>query len=133
VPDPLAVLLDKVAITEVVTRYGFAVDFRDATLLTSVFTPDATATYLLGPWGMDDVALDGRDAIAAWLASVLGNLGRPAPRHALTNHLVDVDGDTARSRSYRATGTGLYTMDHVRTAEGWRVRTLEMRGFDPTS
>ena len=79
--------------------------------------------------GVDDVFLSGVDAIIGWLDSVLGNLGEPAPRHAMTNHLIELDGDKARSRSYLAGGFGLYTAEHVRTPDGWRARRWEMRNF----
>jgi hypothetical protein len=51
------------------------------------------------------------------------------PRHAMTNHLVDVDGDHARSRSYLANGSAVYTCDHERGGAGWRITTLEVRMF----
>ena len=51
------------------------------------------------------------------------------PRHAMANHLVDVDGDRAHSRTYLANGSAVYTCEHERTAEGWRIRTLEVLMF----
>lgn len=129
--DPrVQAMVDKLEIAEVMTQYCFAVDFRDFEGLRSVFHPDAQATYVLSPLGLglDDVDLDGADAIIGWLSSVLGNLGEPAPRHAMTNHLVELDGDRARSRSYLASG-GLYTVEHVRTPDGWRAARFEMRNF----
>jgi hypothetical protein len=123
--------VDKIEIAEVMTRYCFAVDFRDFEALRSVFQPDAEATYVLSPLGLglDDVELSGVDAIIEWLSSVLGNLGEPAPRHAMTNHLIELDGDRARSRSYLGSGTGLYTVEHVRTPDGWRASRFEMRNY----
>ena len=61
--------------------------------LRDVFTTDAQAVYVLSPLGLEDVHLSGVDEIIGWLDSVLGNLGEPAPRHAMTNHLVEIDGD----------------------------------------
>ena len=128
---PAEELADKAAITEVMTRYCYAVDFRNFDELRDVFHADAAATYVLSPLGLglDDVHLEGADAIVEWLASVLGNLGEPAPRHAMTNHLIELDGDRARSRSYLAGGGGLYTVEHVRTTDGWRAMRFEMRNF----
>lgn len=123
-------LADRAAIVEVMTRYCYAVDFREFEELRSVFHPEAEATYVLSPLGLglDDVHLSGADAIVEWLSSVLSGLGEPAPRHAMTNFLVELDGDRARSRNYLASG-GLYTVEHVRTPDGWRALRFEMRNF----
>lgn len=127
--ERLAAAADKVEITELMTRYCFAVDFRDLESLRSVFTPDVDATYVLRPVGLDDVVLEGVDAVIAWLDSVLPAVDESMPRHAMTNHLIELDGDAARSRSYLASGTGVYTVEHVRTADGWRARRWEMRNI----
>jgi hypothetical protein len=127
--DGVDLLADKMAITEVMTRYCYAVDFREMEKLRDVFAVDAEATYVLSPLGLDDVHLSGVDAIIEWLSSVLGNLGEPAPRHAMTNFLIELDGDRARSRNYMGSGTGLYTVEHVRTPDGWRAQRFEMRNF----
>jgi hypothetical protein len=128
--DDTQVLADKAEIVELMTRYCFAVDFRDFDALRTVFATDAEATYVLSPLGLglDDVHLSGADAIVEWLSSVLGNLGEPAPRHAMTNYLIEIHGDHAHSRNYLASG-GLYTVDHVRTPDGWRAARWEMRNF----
>ena len=77
-------LADKAEIVELMTRYCFAVDFRDFEALREVFTTEAEATYVLSPLGLglEDVHLSGADAIVEWLSSVLGSLGEPgsAPR-----------------------------------------------------
>src|SRR5947209_6256408 len=127
--DSLAELLDKQQIVELMSRYCYAVDFREMEQLRTVFADDVEAIYVLEPVGVPDVFLSGVDAVIEWLDSVLGNLGEPAPRHAMTNHLIELDGDKARSRSYLAGGFGLYTAEHVRTPAGWRARQWEMRNF----
>jgi hypothetical protein len=131
--DQVQQLADRAEITDVMSRYCFAVDFRDFEALRSVFHANAEATYVLSPLGLglDDVKLSGVDAIIEWLASVLGSLGEPAPRHAMTNHLIEVEGDRAHSRSYLAGGNGLYTVEHWRTPDGWRASRFEMRNFAP--
>jgi len=126
--DRVDELADKAEITEVMTRYCFAVDFREMEKLRDVFAADAEATYVLSPLGLEDVHLSGVDAIIEWLSSVLGNLGEPAPRHAMTNFLIELDGDRAKSRNYMG-GAGLYTVEHVRTPDGWRAQQFEMRNF----
>jgi hypothetical protein len=129
----MSAIADKFEIAELMTRYCYAVDFRELAGLKEVFTHDVEAVYVLRPLGLDDVPLSGVDAVIGWLDSVLPALGEPAPRHAMTNHLIELDGDQARSRSYLAGGTGLYTAEHVRTADGWRARRWEMRNFVPAS
>jgi len=127
--DGRDIAADKLEIIETLNRYCFAVDFLDFAALEGVFAEGASATYVLEPLGLDDVALEGRDAIIAWLSSVLGNLGAPGPKHAMTNHIVDVKGDSAKSRSYLNVGSGIYTVDYVRTPEGWRVVQFHMRNY----
>jgi len=127
--DRIETMADKAEIVDVMSRYCYAVDFRNMEQLRDVFAPDAQAVYVLSPLGLEDVHLSGVDEIIGWLDSVLGNLGEPAPRHAMTNHLIEIDGDRARSRSYMGSGAGLYTVEHVRTPEGWRAQTWEMRNF----
>jgi hypothetical protein len=127
--DRIEMAVDKAAITEVMTRYCFAVDFRELDGLRDVFTVDAQATYVLTPVGMDDVKLSGAEEIIEWLGSVLPNLGEPRPMHAMTNYLIELDGDRAHSRNYMGAGGGLYTVDWVRTPDGWRAQQWEMRNF----
>src|SRR3954466_7840341 len=49
VPDQLSVLEDKQAITDVVHRYGYALDGRDYDLLRTCFVPDVVGNYGAGP------------------------------------------------------------------------------------
>ena len=78
------VAAEKLEIIETLNRYCFAVDFLDFAALETVFSQDANATYVLEPLGLDDVSLEGRDAIIGWLSSVLGNLGEPGPKRKKT-------------------------------------------------
>ena len=127
--DRLADLVDRTDIVDRLSRYCYAVDFGDWDLLDSIFAEDVVATYILGPHGMDDVHFTDRKATVTWLRSVLGEESTQAPTHALTNHLVDVEGDAARSRSYLAGRPGSYTVEWRRTAEGWRAVRWEMRNY----
>ena len=120
---------DKLEIIETLNRYCFAVDFLDFAALETVFAEDASATYVLEPLGLDDVSLTGRDAIIGWLSSVLGNLGKPGPKHAMTNHIVEVDGDSAKSRSYLNVSSGIYTVEYRRTTASWRANQFHMRNY----
>ena len=122
-------LQDRLDVIDALSRYCYAVDFGDWAALESVFAEDVSATYVLEPHGLDDVHRSDRESIVAWLRSVLGERSAQAPMHAMTNHLVSVDGDTARSRSYLAGAPGTYTVEWRRTAGGWRAVQWEMRNY----
>ena len=123
-PDPIA---DRVAIQDVMTRYATGVDTRDLGLHESCFAEDVTVS------GFDRGGpLIGR---AAWMAFVHKALERfGATQHLIGNHVVEVQGDEARMRTYvqathvlaadqRAIFTLWATYHTVlrRTADGWRI------------
>jgi SnoaL-like domain len=118
---------DTAEIAENVTRYAYAVDFGEFDVFRSVLADDVRTDFVMTALGRDDISVTGADALIERMSS------RGAPpmvlRHAMTNHLVDVDGDNARSRTYLANGTALYTCDHRRAADGWRIRQLEVLMF----
>ena len=129
--DRLADLADRTDIVDRLSQYCYAVDFGEWALLESVFAPDVEATYVLGPHGMDDVHFRDRESTVSWLRTVLGESSTQVPMHAMTNHLVTVDGDTARTRSYLArSAPGTYTVEWRRTADGWRAVRWEMRNYE---
>jgi hypothetical protein len=129
----IADLLDRAEITELLTRYGHAIDSRQWDLLDSVFTPDATIDYSTsgapkGPF----------PEIKAWLQSFLGRF--PMNQHMTLNSRIELDGDVATGRSYffnpnsfpDETGTermifvgGYYNDRFVRTPDGWRIAERE--------
>jgi len=119
--------LDKQEIAENVTRYAYAVDFGEFAAFRAVLADDVRTVFIMRALGRDDVNASGADALVERMSS----RGEPpmVPRHAMTNHLVDIDGDHARSRSYLANGSALYTCDHERGADGWRITTLEVLMF----
>lgn len=129
----VAALADRADVVDRLSRYCYAVDFGDWGELDSVFAEDVSATYILGPHGMEDVRFRDRPSTVGWLRSVLGESSNQAPMHAMTNHLVSVDGDVARSRSYLAGRPGMYpgmyTVEWRRTADGWRASRWEMRNY----
>jgi len=125
----LQTLSDKMEIRELLYRYSRAVDTKDWTLLTSVFTADAHLDYtsVQGPAG-------GRDEVVAWLERGLTLV--PMSQHFITNIEIELDGDRARVRAMfynpmQLPGLadlsycgGLYRHDVVRTPEGWRSERL---------
>jgi ketosteroid isomerase-like protein len=91
-PPALQALLDKAEITELLTRYLRAIDRGDIASLRACYAPDATEEHggiYAGP------AQGYIDTIEAKLTSP-----RAVGTHTLSNVLVDVDGDRARSEHY---------------------------------
>ncbi len=77
--------------------------------------------------------LVGRDQIIDWLRAGLGQFENTDPKHFFANHVFDIDGDVAHTRSYMHGLTphigGLYEIEHHRTAEGWRIADLRLMHF----
>ena len=118
---------DELDIQRVVHDYAWACDNADWALLASVFTEDAELDYSTtgGPKGS-------RDEVVAWLEESLSQV--EMIHHVVSNFQIDLDGDRADVRamfhcSVRVPGMdglivtgGYYRQEHVRTAEGWRMR-----------
>ncbi len=95
---------DRAQIENLQARYLFALDFHDAALYVSTFTPDGVLDY-----GRGDVR--GREAIQKVIEGMPGNAQaqaaaatsglRPAAgRHHISNIVLKIDGNTAVGRSY---------------------------------
>ncbi|MBN1907018.1 MAG: nuclear transport factor 2 family protein [Deltaproteobacteria bacterium] len=92
---------DRTAIMELQSRYLFALDFRDAETYASTFTEDGALHWARGE-------IKGRKAIYDFIASGIYNPAGSAEkgkwpaasRHFVTNQIIKVDGNTARSFSY---------------------------------
>lgn len=127
---------DKIEITEVLYRYGKALDACDKELLQrEVYAEDAV-------WEGRAGFINGSEAISEMVVAILG--GMESSLHYIHNPLVEVDGDVARSTCYlhsvlymtnQHTGENtlelgaVYHDQHKRTANGWRIarRRLEFR------
>ncbi|MBJ21134.1 MAG: nuclear transport factor 2 family protein [bacterium] len=125
---------DRLALIELANRYAWGIDTLDRSTLSSVFTEDAVAEYIevgSNVLGMNE-RLEGFAAIWVWLSAGLGDRqGHEAlPMHYLTNHMVELEGAQARIRCFQhnrsLAGGGVYTMDAVRTDQGWRVERLRL-------
>jgi hypothetical protein len=120
---------DRLEIQDLFARYSFAIDERDWDALDRVFTPDAWIDYTEsgGEKG-------GYPQMKRWLALALKRF--PTYQHLAATSRIDLDGDTATSRTIlfnpmvhpAADGTpqtffiGLWYRDRlVRTPEGWRI------------
>jgi hypothetical protein len=125
------VAADKLAVIEVLTRYHHAVDFKRWDDLDRILTEDAVAAWpgMGAELGLATDAPAGREAIKAWLRDAVGDR---ESLHYMVNHVVDIDGDTARNRSMVAVADslsnlyhlGYYDGTHRRTPEGWRIASL---------
>lgn len=126
---------DRLEIMELLGRYAHAIDAMDWSLLRTVFTDDVVADFSsVGQYVEGDGTVTGFDALVEWyevaLAPFIGVL------HFMTNHLIELDGDTARTRSYmhvlNMSMGGIYHAECVRTPDGWRIRyfRLEERRWD---
>jgi len=121
--------VDRIEIHELLNRYAHAIDFMDWKLLEEVFTEDAVADYSsAGEYVEVDSVRNGRDEIVKYYESALAPFA--GVLHFMTNHLVDLDGDRARTRSYMHVlhlgMGGIYTCRCRRTDAGWRIEHLEL-------
>lgn len=125
---------DRLELVELTHRYAWAIDTVDRDGLARFFTPDASAHYVeVGPKVLGlDVRLEGFDEIWDWLYQGLAHRKGPAglPMHYMSNHLIEIDGDTARLRYYMHNRTlasgGVYYAEAVRTPVGWRIAKLRL-------
>lgn len=127
-------LLDERSIAALMHRYARALDGKDWGLLTTCFTADATAIY-----GEVIGRVEGIDAIAGACRTALEKLD--SSQHILSNLEIEIDGDSARVRSYvHAQHTkantpggdnfiigGIYLDEIGRAADGWRIRVRELK------
>ena len=130
-------LSDRLEIVDLLHRYATGLDSRDWELLASVFTDDGVADYSSLELGVND----GPDAIVDLCRNALSGLD--ATQHIISNEVIEIDGDRARSRCYfqaqhvfrGAPGgdnfivAGTYEDELVRTQAGWRI---ERRALIPT-
>ncbi|NRA02923.1 MAG: nuclear transport factor 2 family protein [Myxococcales bacterium] len=125
---------DRVELTELLSRYHQYIDGMKWESLKQVFVEDAECHYLgLDTFGVADVSLEGREKIIEWLRVNLGQFGDTQPKHFFANHVFEILGDRARTRSYMhvvaSLVTGVYEVEHQRTPEGWRVVKLRLEHF----
>ena len=117
---------DIAAIREVIDRYALGVDRRDWDMVAGCFTDGCRADYgRSGGW-------EGRSGFIRALEDMHAPIGPTL--HRMTNHVVDVDGDTATAVSYLDAllevahrgfdllhVAAIYS-DRLRlTADGWRI------------
>ena len=119
--------VDNSEIAENVARYAYAVDFGEFDAFRAALADDVRTDFIMEALGRDNISMSGADALIERMSS---RAAPPmVPRHAMTNHLVEVDGDHACSRTYLANGSAVYTCAHARTPDGWRIQSLEVLMF----
>ena len=126
---------DRIAITDVINRYGTTIDSGDYAGLAGCFTPDAIVRYGGGR------EFRGGEAVADFVRSM--TVGLVAQQHLLGNHEIALDGDRATATTYlhatqvegeeagggMITTAGIYRDVLVRTESGWLIAEREMEGL----
>lgn len=121
--------VDRIEIHELLNRYAHAIDFMDWRLLEDVFTEDAVADYSSAGEYVDvESVREGRDRIIDYYESAMAPFA--GVLHFMTNHLVEIDGPVARTRSYMHVlhlgMGGIYECRCRQTDAGWRIERLEL-------
>ncbi|MBW2267012.1 MAG: nuclear transport factor 2 family protein [Deltaproteobacteria bacterium] len=133
---------DRIEIQDLFTRYTRAIDTQDWNLLDSIFTADAHIDYTAAG-GIKGAYPEIRE----WLGKAIASFSYTM--HFTGNSTVELDGDTARSRTYCINPMGFTNSDGsthvftvyvhyvdrlVRTDFGWRIaeRTEEDLFMDGT-
>jgi hypothetical protein len=132
----LTELLDRAAIVDTTHRMARYLDQLDWAALEACFVDEITVSY--------EYLLDGEpveltaESFVGWVREAIRGL--ETTQHFLTNHCVDVDGDSATCTAYclvqhyfpDASGDctwtlgGHYDFELVRTEAGWRIGAVEM-------
>jgi len=91
---------DRIEIRRLVDEYAIAVDLRDAERFAALFAADA-ALLVVEP-GEEEPSLtyDGREELLTVIELVAAF---SVTYHVMTNHVVDIDGDTATASTYGLT------------------------------
>jgi uncharacterized protein (TIGR02246 family) len=121
---------DELAITRLLTSYGFAVDGDDADACADLYSPDALVTI------DDAVRLEGRDAIRTIVTSDAHQAILPGCAHVMGPFTVQVSGDGATATGYATvfivdeSGRTVWRQSLARWTlqrrpEGWRVQRRE--------
>ena len=125
---------DRLAIRDLLLRYGSALDARDWAALRSVFTPTSRALY-----AGHDTWLESGDTIVGWIDEMTTHT--PWQHHFLSMQQLALEGDQARATTYLVSSQrtddepaqlvrmlGTYRDVLTRTPQGWRIteRRLEL-------
>lgn len=129
--EPLTAL-DYIQIEQLYARYAHYLDTADGVKFAGLFTPDGV--FITNKPGYGNIK--GRKALAEFAAKA----GAPPPivraAHSTTTVMIDPAPGGATGSAYLMAGTGadqgyVYTDTFVKTAEGWRFKTREVRQNTP--
>ena len=124
-------LADRAEISDVIVRYGWAIDTKDWELLDTCFTADAEVDYSSNPGGKKGPYKQ----IRSWLEKMISAF--PITQHLMSNIDAKLDGDRATCRTMVTNPQGAATKEGglhfffvgaryddqlVRTADGWRIK-----------
>jgi len=129
--EPLTAL-DYIQIEQLYAHYAHYLDTADGERFAALFTPDGV--FITNKPGYGNIT--GRKALADFAAKA----GAPPPivraGHSTTTVMIDPAPGGATGSAYLMAGTGadqgyVYTDHFVKTAEGWRFKTREVRQNTP--
>jgi uncharacterized protein (TIGR02246 family) len=120
-------IADRLAVQDVMSRYATGVDTRDLDLYATCFADDVVAT------GFGPDTINGREAWVGYVRNALERFG--ATQHLMGNQVVELDGDTAKMKTYvQATHVlaaepkktltlwATYDQELVRDGDRWRIK-----------
>jgi hypothetical protein len=128
-------------ISSLIAKYYQAIDnghwdVLDAEVLADDAVWDVTQSSPTGGSIHDEVK--GRAEILGWFAAIMGGeaaMSEGTCRHFVSTHVIDVDGETARSSSHLQAfdthtlamlSNGTIKAQHVKTERGWRISRFEL-------
>jgi hypothetical protein len=124
--------LDYIQIEQLYSHYAHYLDTADGSKFAALFTPDGV--FITNKPGYGNIK--GRKALAEFAAKA----GSPPPivraGHSTTTVMIDPAPGGATGSAYLMAGMGadqgyVYTDSFVKTAEGWRFKTREVRQNTP--
>ena len=132
----LQMLLDRMEITDTVTRYATSIGMHDWEGLRSCYTDEVEIDYT-SMIGGDPTTYKADDWVA-WARQNAG--GFEAVMHYLSNHIITIQGDQATCISYVQSqfflpndkgdsmwaGGGYYTNELIHTAGGWKIQKTKL-------
>jgi hypothetical protein len=122
-------LCDRAEISDLLLSFAHSIDAHDHEQYTANFTADGVLELPFGRF-------EGRDVIAAMEQPV----AEMATHHISANHMIEIHGDTARTRSYliathifnrrdlrdHTQAGGWYDCELRRTDDGWRFASVRL-------
>jgi uncharacterized protein (TIGR02246 family) len=137
--DPVTLLADRLAISDLVHAYAQGVDQREPEAVARLFTEDGVFVAYATPGAREPTSWSqGRAEITRAIGMARHY---KQTTHTVGNHLATVDGDRARGQTrmvaYHVLGEEgsetllvwhiLYLDEYVRSPEGWRIRERILR------